>query len=104
MDTVTTGTVGCLLLVFVTLAVLPLMRKDLLEGEANEKKSKDYVTTLKKNYREAHGAPGYCIRCTHHGRKASLKLYRNRNNRSLLLLLCPSCDSAFQVNAGPGNL
>jgi len=103
MGTATTGAVGCLLLVFFALAVLPLMRKDLLEGEANEKKSRDYVNTLKKNYKEAYGATGYCIRCTHHGHKTSLKSYRNRNNGSLFLLLCPSCDSAFQVNLGSGN-
>ena len=104
MDTVTTGAVGCILLVFFTLAVLPLMRKDLLEGEANEEKSRDYVSTLKKNYKEAYGATGYCVKCTHHGHKPRLKLYKHRNNGSLLLLHCPSCDSAFQVNFGSRNL
>ena len=99
MDTAIYGAVGCLLLVFFTLAVLPFIRKDLLEGAANEKKYRNYTGTLDENYKEEDGGTGICTRCTHHGREAGLKMYRNNNNRSLILLLCPVCGSAFQVNS-----
>ena len=104
MGTATYGAAGCLLLVFLALAILPLVSKDFLEGEANEKKFRKYTSNLKEDYKEAHVATGFCARCTHHGREASLEVYRNKNNGSLLLLLCPSCGSAFQVNSGSRNL
>jgi Rieske Fe-S protein len=104
MGTAIYGAVGCLLLVFFTLAILPLIRKDLLEGVANEKKYRNYTSTLDENYKEEDGVTGFCTRCTHHGREASLKMYRNNNNGSLILLLCPSCGSAFQVNSGSRTL
>ena len=104
MDSATYGAIGCLLLVFLILAILPVIKKDFLEGEISEKKFKDYTRILKENYREAYGVAGFCARCTHHGRSASLKVYRNRENRSLLLLLCPSCGSAVQVNSGSRGL
>jgi hypothetical protein len=76
MDTAIYGAVGCLLLVFFTLAILPFIRKDLLEGVANEEKYRNYTSTSGQNYEEAHGVTGHCTRCSHRGREASLKMYR----------------------------
>jgi hypothetical protein len=104
MDIGTYGAVGCLLLVFFTLAILPLIRKDFLEDEISEKEFREYTKTLKENYEVAYGTAGFCARCTHHGRSASLKIYRNREKRSLLLLHCPTCGAAFQINAGTAGL
>ena len=101
MGTETPGAIVGLLIVFLILAILPLrlIRRDSLKGEVNEKKSRDFRIALKKIYNEAYEAAGFSTRCTQNGRTAELKLHRNEEDESLLLLSCPSCGSAFKVNS-----
>ena len=101
MGTETPGAILGLLFVFLILAILPLIliRRDTLEEEASKKKSHDFSIASEKHYKEANDAAGSCTRCTHDGHVARLKIYRNMENRSLMLLSCPSCGSVFRANS-----
>jgi hypothetical protein len=96
----TPGAILGLLMVFLILAILPLIliRRDSLENEMHQKKSSDLRIAMKKHYNEASEAAGTCSRCTQDGRAARLRIYRNIENTSLLLLSCPSCGSVFRTN------
>jgi hypothetical protein len=106
MGTATPGAILGLLIVFLILAILPLIliRRDSLEDEVDKKKPGDSTVALRKNYNEAYEAAGSCVPCTEDGRTARLRIYRNIENTSLLLLSCPSCGSVFRANPESKNL
>lgn len=106
MGNATPGAILGLLMVFLILAILPLIliKRDSLQDKVNEKKCSDLTIALKKIYNETYEATAFCTRCTRNGHTARLKLHRNEEDQSLLLLSCPSCGSAFKVNSELSNL
>jgi len=101
MGTATPGAMIGLLLVFLILAILPLilLRRDSLEDEGKQKKSDDFPIALKKPNDEKNDAPGSCDRSEEDGYTARLEINRNTGNESSLLLSCPSCGSVFRANS-----
>jgi len=106
MGTATPGAIFGLLMVFLILAILPLIliRRDSREDEVNKKKPDDLTIALKKDYNEAYEVAGSCVQCTENGHTARLRIYRNIEDTSLLLLSCPSCGSVFRANPESKNL
>ena len=101
MATATPGALLGLLMVFLILAILPLMliRRDNLEEEAHQERSHDLATALKRYYKEAYDGVGSCTRCTEDGRAASVKVSRDTESRSLMFLSCPSCGSVLRAQS-----
>jgi len=101
MGTATPGAMIGLLLVFLILAILPLIliRRDSLHDEGKEKKSDDFPMVLKKHDDERYDAAGSCDRSAEDGHTVRLAINRNTENESSLLLSCPSCGSLFKANS-----
>ena len=101
MGTATPGAMIGLLLVFLILAILPLilLRRDSLDHEGKQKKSNDFPIALKKHDDERYDAAGSCDRSGEDGYAARLEMNGNTDNESSLLLSCPSCGSVFRANS-----